>query len=74
MISYFDASALVAIYVTETFSGAARREVRAVPQVPYTVLHDLEVRNALRVLHGRGLLTAGELRELTSQLEDDLQA
>jgi predicted nucleic acid-binding protein len=71
---YFDSSALVAIYVTEPYSGSARREARRVPQIPFTVLHDLEVRNALRVLHGRGLLNARDVRGLAGQLDDDLKA
>ena len=74
MKSYFDSSALVAIYVTEAFSKVARHEARVALQLPYTQLHDLEVRNALRVLHGRGTLSARELRELTSQLDEDLEA
>lgn len=74
MKSYFDSSALVAVYVTERFSKVARREAQAALQLPYTQLHDLEVRNALRVLHGRGTLSARELRELTSQLDEDLEA
>jgi hypothetical protein len=35
---YFDSSALVAIYATEPFSRAARREAVAASQLPYTVL------------------------------------
>ena len=73
MTSYFDSSALVAIYVTESFSLKARREARAAAQLPYTSLHDLEVRNALQVLHGRGLLDARELRGLLGQLDEDLE-
>jgi len=72
--SYFDSSALVAIYVTEAFSRVARREARAVSQIPYTALHELEVPNGLRVLHGRGLITSQELRDLTGQLAGDLEA
>jgi predicted nucleic acid-binding protein len=71
---YFDSSALVAIYVTESFSRRARREAQAVAQLPYTVLHDLEVRNALQVMHGRGMLDAQALRALLGHLDDDLEA
>lgn len=60
--------------VTERFSRIARREARSALQLPYTALHDLEVRNALRVLHGRGLVTAVELRELLAQLDGDVAA
>jgi predicted nucleic acid-binding protein len=72
--TYFDSSALVAIYVTEPFSTVARREARSVRQIAYTPLHALEVPNALRALHGRNLITAQELGELIVQLESDLEA
>jgi len=71
---YFDSSALVAIYVTERFSPAARREARSALQIPYTALHAIEVPNALRVLHGRALITSRELRELLALLAGDIEA
>ena len=71
---YFDSSALVKIYVSEAYSERARREAQAVPQLPLTWLHTLEVGNALRVLTGRKLLTADEARGLLEQFEDDRQA
>jgi len=71
---YFDSSALVKIYVSEAHSESARREAQAVPQLPLTWLHTLEVGNALRVLTGRKLLTAEEARGLLDQFEDDRQA
>lgn len=74
MTRYFDSSALVAIYVTEAFSKKARREARAAVQIPYTELHDLEVRNAMRLLRGRGLLDAKETRDLLGQLDADREA
>ena len=37
-------------------------------------LHDLEVRNALRVAHGRGRLESDELAQCLEQLKDDLEA
>lgn len=71
---YFDSSALVAAYVTEAHSGPARRELGRHLPVPWTPLHDLEVRNALRMLHGRGQIDASELRGLLAHLDQDLQA
>lgn len=71
---YFDSSALVKVYVTEVHSDRARREAQAVPQLPLTWLHTLEVGNALRVLNGRKLLTTDEARALLEQFEDDRQA
>jgi hypothetical protein len=74
VISYFDSSALVAIYVPEEFSPRIRTEARAAGQIPFTPLHDLEVQNALRVAHGRGRLESGELAQCLEQLKDDLEA
>jgi predicted nucleic acid-binding protein len=74
MTTYFDSSALIAVYTTERFSAAARREARGTPGIPFTLLHDVEVQNALRVLHGRGALDARELRGLLAQVEDDREA
>ena len=71
MTSYFDASALVATYVHEPFSARARREVGATASIPYTPLHELEVSNALRTLHGRGVLDARELRGVLDQISED---
>jgi len=72
--TYVDSSALVAIYLPEEFSARARREVRAVRQVPFTPLHGLEVRNAFHLLCGRGLISSAELRGVLGWLEDDLAA
>jgi predicted nucleic acid-binding protein len=69
-----DSSALIAVYATERYSAHARREVRATTGIPFTSLHELEVPNALRVLHGRGALEARELRGLLAQIADDQEA
>ena len=73
MTAYFDSSALVAIYVTEAYSARARRELRKHGRVPWTLLHDLEVRNALRLLHGRRHIEEAELHGLLGHIDDDLQ-
>lgn len=74
MKSYFDSSALVKLYVTEEFSPRARREAQALPQLPFTWLHALELGNALQVLTGRKLLSTKEAELLREQIEDDRQA
>lgn len=74
MTTYVDSSALVAIYVPERFSNAARRTVRAVPQVPFTQLHELEVPNAFELLVGRGSITREECRAIHAQLQEDLDS
>ena len=73
MTSYIDSSALVAVYVTERFSKPARRALRAVPQVPYTQLHELEVPNAFELLVGRAVMTREECRTMHAQLHDDIE-
>jgi predicted nucleic acid-binding protein len=72
--TYVDSSALVAVYVPEQFSKAARRTVRAVPQVPFTQLHELEVANAFELLAGRGLISRDEYRAIHAQLQDDVES
>jgi predicted nucleic acid-binding protein len=72
--TYVDSSALVAIYVPERFSKTARRSVRAVPQIPFTQLHELEVRNAFELLVGRALITREECRAIQAQLDADLDS
>ena len=74
MSTYFDSSVLVAVYVTEASSGAARRALRAVPQAPFTALHELEVRNAFELLIGRGSITRAEGLAIGAQLDEDLDA
>lgn len=73
MTTYIDSSALVAVYVTERFSKAARRALRAVPQVPYTQLHELEVPNAFELLVGRAVMTREECRAIRVQLHGDIE-
>jgi len=70
--TYVDSSALVAVYVPERFSVAARRAVKAALQVPFTRLHGLEVLNAFELLVGRGAMTRDECRAVHDQLQDDL--
>ena len=73
MTTYIDSSALVAVYVSERFSKAARRALRAVPQVPYTQFHELEVSNAFELLVGRAIMTAQESLTIRAQLDDDIE-
>ena len=70
---YFDSSALVAVYVNEVHSARARAELRKHVPVPWTSLHDLEVRNALRLLRGRAQIDADQLRGLLAHIDEDLE-
>ena len=72
--SYFDTSALVAMYVSEAHSRSARREAQAVGQVPLTPLHDLELGNALRLLRGRQLIDDHQLQQLLRHVAEDREA
>lgn len=74
MTTYVDSSVLVAVYVPERFSKAARQAVRAAPQIPFTQLHELEVRNAFELLVGRSLITREECRAIQAQLDGDLES
>ena len=74
MTTYIDSSALVAVYVPERHSPSARRALGRVPQVPYTLLHELEVANAFALLLGRRSITAGEHRAIRTQVRDDVEA
>lgn len=71
--AYFDSSALVTIYVTGPFLARARQEVQKAGVLAFTPLHDLEVRNALRALHGRKALTLGQRQMFEALLEEDLR-
>jgi len=72
--TYIDSSVLVAVYVPERFSVAARRAIGRVPQVPYTLLHELEVANAFALLLGRRSITAAEHRAIRAHVREDVEA
>jgi predicted nucleic acid-binding protein len=72
--SYFDTSALVAVYVNEAHSALARREARAAGQVPLTPLHHLELGNALRLLRGRRLIDDHQLEQVSCHVVEDCNA
>jgi len=72
--TYIDSSVLVAVYVPERFSNAARQAVRAEQQVPFTLLHELEVPNAFELLVGRGSISREECRAVHAQLQEDLDS
>jgi len=71
--TYVDSSALVAVYVTEAFSHAARAAVRAAGQVPFTAIHRLEVPNAFEMLVGRELITREQCRAVNGHLQEDIE-
>ena len=74
MTTYIDSSVLVALYVPERFSRAARTAVRTAGQIPFTALHHLELPNAFELLVGRGVITRDERRAIERHLQEDLEA
>ena len=74
MTTYIDSSVLVAVYVPERFSNAARQTVSTVPQVPFTQLHELEVPNTFELLVGRGSISREECRAIQVHLQEDLES
>ena len=71
---YFDTGVLVKLYYLEP--GSQKVAARAAKQtsLPFPRLAEIELRNALRVLHGRKLLTADELSATLTMIDDDLRA
>ncbi len=70
---YFDTSTLIKLYVLEANSSAALEIIRANKNpVPFSHLVELELRNAIRLKHGRGEITASEQRASLQALDSDL--
>ena len=69
---YFDTGVLVKLYYLEPGSipvaARAAREIR----LPFPPLAEIELRNALRLLHGRGLLRASQLASALALIDEDL--
>ena len=74
MTTYFDTSALVAVYVNEPYSLAARRALTKHAAVPFIGLHRLELRSALELLVGRSQLSASERDGLLAHVAEDVEA
>ncbi len=70
---YFDTGVLLKLYLQEPRSADAVGFVLASPHPPsITLLHELEMRAALRQKAGRGEITPDECAILTEQMKDDL--
>jgi len=73
MKTYFDTSLLLPTYLTEPGTETALKIIRAdSPPVPFTHLLELELRNAIRMKHGRGESSAATMRGALRALESDL--
>ena len=75
MVTYFDTSLLLKIYVREIGSPEALAIIEAeTPPVIFSHLLELELRTALRIKHGRGELSVTELRSVMRTVSRDLTA
>ena len=71
---YFDTGTLVKLYYLEPGSPQVTARAAKEKSLPFPSLAEIELRNALRVLHGRKLLTADELSSALAMIDDDLRA
>lgn len=72
---YFDTGVLLKLYLPEPRAAEAVSLVNAIPgKPPVNLLHELEMRSALRQKAGRGELTQIECETLIAQVESDLTA
>jgi predicted nucleic acid-binding protein len=73
--TYFDTGVLVKAYAVEPGTVEALALIRQVkPPIPFTHLHGIEIRNALRLKCGRGEITETEMRASLRLLHDDIDA
>jgi predicted nucleic acid-binding protein len=70
---YVDSALLVKAYCPEATSAQAIALIsQAVPPLPLTHLHELEIRNALRLKRYRGELTDAELEGALEHFQSDI--
>jgi len=71
---YFDTGVLVKLYYLE--AGSAQVAARAAREIrlPFFPLVEIELRNALRLLHGRGLLRLNQLASALALIDEDIAA
>ena len=75
MKTYFDTGVLIKAYVPEADSPKALVLIRQVkPPIPITHLHNIEIRNALRLKCGRGEITEIEMKASLRLFDDDIAA
>lgn len=70
---YFDTGTLVKLYYLEPGSPQVTARAAKEKSLPFPPLAEIELRNALRVLHGRKLLAADELSAALAMIDDDLR-
>ena len=72
---YFDTGVLLKLYVSEPREDDAERLFKASPSPPpFTELHGLELRSALRQKEGRGEISANDCARSLGDLDADLSS
>ena len=72
MTSYFDSGVLIKLYVSESNSAQSAELASGIPQIPLLALHELEIRNAIRALLGRDIITAAQADLAVSAFQADI--
>lgn len=71
---YFDTGLLLKLYLSEPREGEAEQWFQSSPAPPpFTSLHGLEMRSAVRQKLGRGEIDLAEAERVLSALQDDLE-
>lgn len=70
--SYFDTSALLKIYNEELGSLQVTMIAQLEPAIPLLFVVEIELRNSLRVLHGRGRILLHELQHAFECIDQDI--
>ena len=69
---YFDTGVLVKLYYLEPGSQKVAARAANETALPFPQLAELELRNALRVLQSRGLLSAQQLHSALGMIDEDV--
>ncbi len=73
MTTYFDSSVLVKAYCLESTSLEAVSLIRRTkPPLPFTLVHGLEIRNALRLKRYRKELTERQMKGALRHIQEDI--
>jgi len=69
--AYFDTSVLLKLYNDENGSIEAYERARRFNVLPLTFLGEIELKNSLRILKGRGRIQAEELTKMLDCIDED---
>ena len=74
MQTYVDSGVLVKLYFPEAGTQETILRLREIQQIPLLLLHELEIRNALRAQAGRGLIGHEQLVSALAAFQEDIDA